>query len=159
MIADPLNSALIAELVSAPTGHVIAPLILLNPEIALVTFLIITACQKIKNRLIFLLIFKLLTRLARMRLFFAVQAVALGAAWAAVIDHLSLADLNHVLAIRSRTVHHIRVHLLEISQLLLSKSFNFILISQSLFYVELVNINLAPWTAYREPLSAVLDLT
>lgn len=152
MIADPLDSALIAELVSAPAGHVIAPLILLNPEIALVTLLIITACQKIKNRLIFLLIFELLTRLARMRLIFAVQAVALGAARAAVIDRLSLADLNHVLAIRSRAVHHIRVHLLEISQLLLSKSFDFILISQSLFYVELVNINLAPWTAYREPL-------
>ena len=75
MIGLPLDSALIAELVSAPASNVVASLILLNPKVTLVTFPKIIAYHKIENRLIFNLVLVLLTRLAWMRLVFAVQAV------------------------------------------------------------------------------------
>ena len=42
MTINPWNSALIAKLVSAPAGHMITSLILLNPKIALITFPITT---------------------------------------------------------------------------------------------------------------------
>jgi hypothetical protein len=75
MIGLPLDSALIAELVSAPASNVVTSLILLNPKVTLVTLPKIIAYHKIENRLIFNLVLVLLTRLARMRLVFAVQAV------------------------------------------------------------------------------------
>ena len=76
MIAWPWNSALIAELVGALAGHMVTSLNFFNPIIAFITFPILTDFQKIDNRLIFNLIFELFTRLARMGLVFAVQAVA-----------------------------------------------------------------------------------
>ena len=75
MIGLPLDSALIAKLVSAPASNVVTSLILLNPKVALITLPKIIANHKIENRLIFNLVLVLLTRLARMRLVFAVQAV------------------------------------------------------------------------------------
>jgi hypothetical protein len=74
MIGLPLDSALIAELVSAPASNVVTSLILLNPKVTLVTLPKIIAYHKIENGLIFNLVLVLLTRLARMRLVFAVQA-------------------------------------------------------------------------------------
>ena len=76
MIGLPLDSAFIAELVSAPASNMFTSLILLNPKVALITLPEIIAYHKIENRLIFNLILELLTRLARMRLVFAIQAVA-----------------------------------------------------------------------------------
>ena len=75
MIGLPLDSAFIAELVSAPASNVVTSLILLNPKVALIALPKIIAYHKIENRLIFNLVLVLLTRLARMRLVFAVQAV------------------------------------------------------------------------------------
>jgi hypothetical protein len=75
MIGLPLDSTLIAELVSASASNVVTSLILLNPKVTLVTLPKIIAYHKIENRLIFNLVLVLLTRLARMGLVFAVQAV------------------------------------------------------------------------------------
>ena len=83
-----------------------------------------------------------------MRLVFAVQAVAFGAALAAEIDHFSLLELYHILTVRGWTVHHVRVNFQEISVLLFIKLLDLILVSQRLFDVDLVHFNLTLWAAY-----------
>jgi hypothetical protein len=147
--ALPFSITLIAEFILAlPTCHMVTPLILLIPIFAVITLLIVTAYQQIEDRLIFDLIFELFTRLARMRLIFAVQAVAFGAALTAEIDHFSLLELYHIFTVRGWTVHHVRVNFQEISVLLFVKLLDLILVSQRLFYVDLVHFNLTLWAAY-----------
>ena len=72
----PHSSANIAELILASAGHMVASLILLNPELTLITLLKSAPSNELHKRLIYFLFFILLTGKSLMLFYSAIQTIS-----------------------------------------------------------------------------------